>query len=298
VTTQTAHNLPTPEDLAQIIQAYNTVTERLQKTHEQLSAEVVRLRQELASTNAQLQRSKRLAALGEMAAGIAHEIRNPLAAIHLYAGMLKQDLVRMKPQQDIASKIASAVRGLEGIVTDVLTFSREMQPDFRPCNVLELFARAVDMQKPAILEHGICVDDEAIDENFTLKLDAELMHRALTNLIRNAIDAMAGRKDATLTLASGIDEAEQVARLSVRDNGPGIATDDIDRIFNPFFTTRNTGTGLGLAIVHRIIDAHAGSILVHNDGGAVFELILPLSGDSTDSITTNTEQNVAQGVHL
>jgi signal transduction histidine kinase len=164
--------------------------------------------------------------------------------------------------------------------------------------VLELFARAVDMQKPAILEHGICVDDEAIDENFTLKLDAELMHRALTNLIRNAIDAMAGRKDATLTLASGIDEAEQVARLSVRDNGPGIATDDIDRIFNPFFTTRNTGTGLGLAIVHRIIDAHAGSILVHNDGGAVFELILPLSGDSTDSITTNTEQNVAQGVHL
>jgi signal transduction histidine kinase len=152
------------------------------------------------------------------------------------------------------------------------------------------------MQKPAILEHGICVNDEAIDETISLKLDAELMHRALTNLIRNAIDAMAGRTDATLSLEASIDEVEQVARLSIRDNGPGIAADDIDRIFNPFFTTRNTGTGLGLAIVHRIVDAHAGSILVHNDGGAVFELILPLSVDSTDSITPNTEPNVAQGV--
>lgn len=298
MTTQTTSNIPTSEDLAQIIQAYNTVTERLQKTHEQLSNEVVRLRRELASTNAQLQRSKRLAALGEMAAGIAHEIRNPLAAIHLYAGMLQQDLVRMKPQQDIASKIASAVRGLEGIVTDVLAFSREMQPDFRTCNVLELFARAIDMQRPAILQHRILVDDEALDDQMTLEVDPELMHRALTNLIRNAIDAMAGRDNAVLTLGANADPAEQVIRLSVRDNGPGIGADDIDRIFNPFFTTRNTGTGLGLAIVHRIIDAHAGSILVSNDDGAVFELILPLSRVTPSDPTPQSHQEVPQGVLL
>lgn len=296
MTPQTPPNMPTAEDLAQIIQAYNTVTERLQKTHEQLSGEVVRLRKELASTNAQLQRSKRLAALGEMAAGIAHEIRNPLAAIHLYAGMLRDDLKRMKPQQDIATKIASAVRGLEGIVTDVLTFSREMQPDMRSCNVLELFARAIDMQKPAILQHNIVVDDEALDEAITVHVDHELMHCALTNIIRNAIEAMANVHEASLTLSAESDETEQVIKLTIRDNGPGIDTDDIDRIFNPFFTTRNTGTGLGLAIVHRIVDAHAGSILVHNDNGAVFELILPFAASSTARNTTDIQADVPQGV--
>ncbi|HAI14769.1 MAG TPA: hypothetical protein DCM28_23890 [Phycisphaerales bacterium] len=298
MTTQTPSNMPTPEDLAQIIQAYNTVTERLQKTHEQLSGEVVRLRKELASTNAQLQRSKRLAALGEMAAGIAHEIRNPLAAIHLYAGMLQEDLVRMKPQQDIASKIASAVRGLEGIVTDVLTFSRELQPDVRPCNVLELVARAIDMQKPAILQHNIIVDDEAVDDELFVNVDHELMHCALTNIIRNAIEAMSSVKDATLRVSTECDATEQTAKITIRDNGSGIDTDDIDRIFNPFFTTRNTGTGLGLAIVHRIVDAHAGSILVHNDNGAVFELILPFEVSNTAPQSNDTQADVPQGVLL
>ncbi len=296
MTTQPPSNMPTSEDLAQIIQAYNTVTERLQKTHEQLSSEVVRLRKELASTNAQLQRSKRLAALGEMAAGIAHEIRNPLAAIHLYAGMLQDDLKRMKPQQDIATKIASAVRGLEGIVTDVLTFSREMQPDMRPCNVLELVARAVDMQKPAILQHDILVDDEAIDDELCLHVDPELMHRALTNVIRNAVEAMAGVEDATLTISARRDDDEQVIILSIRDNGAGIDGDDIDRIFNPFFTTRNTGTGLGLAIVHRIVDAHAGSILVHNDNGAVFDFVLPIKAQTSSDRQPDSEAAVSQGV--
>ena len=298
MTQSTANNLPTPEDLTQIIQAYNTVTEKLQKTHEQLSDEVVRLRKELASTNAQLQRSKRLAALGEMAAGIAHEIRNPLAAIQLYCGMLHEDLAKQKPQQKIAGKIGSVVRGLESVVTDVLTFSNEMQPDMRKCNVLELFARAIDIQKPAILQHQILVDDEGLDESLELLLDPDLMHRVLTNVIRNAIEAMSKTEDPTLSLSVTCDPVEQIAKLSIRDNGPGIDAEDIDRIFNPFFTTRNIGTGLGLAIVHRIIDAHGGSILVTNDHGAVFDLILPLQLQTAANNTpSNSEDLVAQGVH-
>ena len=301
MTAQTLNNNPpTSEDLTQIIEAYNTVTQRLQKTQEQLSGEVVRLRKELASTNAQLQRSKRLAALGEMAAGIAHEIRNPLAAIHLYAGMLKEDLTQMPQQQQIATQIGSAVRGLESVVLDVLAFSREMQPDMKTCNVLEVFAQAVDMQKPAILQHQILVDDQGVDESLMLDMDRQLMHRALTNLIRNAIEAMAGRQNAVLTLSAQMDPQEQVAKLTIGDNGCGIDADDIDRIFNPFFTTRNTGTGLGLAIVHRIMDAHAGSILVHNDKGAVFELVLPMQNPAPESSEFNinlaSEKDVAQGV--
>jgi K+-sensing histidine kinase KdpD len=101
------------------------------------------------------------------------------------------------------------------------------------------------------------------------------MHRALVNLIRNATQAMPD--GGTLTLEASRDET--AVHLVVRDTGPGIGDEAVDRIFNPFFTTRDTGTGLGLAIVHRILDAHGGSIAVHNDpsaGGAVFTLSLPI----------------------
>jgi signal transduction histidine kinase len=107
--------------------------------------------------------------------------------------------------------------------------------------------------------------------------------------VRNAVEAMADprsrrhrsdRRPRVLTLAARREDGLIV--LTVRDTGPGIADDDVDRIFNPFFTTRNTGTGLGLAIVHRIVDAHGGTIAVHNDGGAVFELALP-DGDADEA---------------
>ncbi|MFA9478640.1 sensor histidine kinase [Phycisphaerales bacterium AB-hyl4] len=279
------------EDLAEIIQAYNTVTDKLQHSHERLQSEVLRLRRELASTNAQLQRSKRLSALGEMAAGIAHEIRNPLAAIQLYATMVIDDLdVEGELRPDVAAenahKIASAVRGLNGIVMDVLSFAREIQPRPARLRVSEVFERVIDAHRPAIEAGGVAVTcgDDA-DEPIELDADPELLHQALLNLVRNAVDAMADREPRVLTLDASEDEAGVV--LTVRDTGPGIDRDDIDRIFNPFFTTRNTGTGLGLAIVHRIVDAHAGSIAVHNDevngGGAVFQLTLPAEAEAAAS---------------
>lgn len=278
------------DDLAQIIRAYNEVTDNLQRSHEALRAEVVRLQRELASTDAQLQRSKRLAALGEMAAGIAHEIRNPLAAIGLYARMIVEDL-QLPPQPqtlhncaEVAGKIASAVRGLDAIVNDVLAFSREITPRVQPVEVGALLDRAVEAHRPAIVAAGVEVVRVDAGEAVTLEADADLLHQALLNVIRNAVDAMPN--GGTLTLGVRREDAQWA--LVVRDTGPGIAEADIDRIFNPFFTTRNTGTGLGLAIVHRILDAHRGAITVHNDGGAVFELILPCEGDmGTDAALVN-----------
>ncbi|MEX0655184.1 MAG: ATP-binding protein [Phycisphaeraceae bacterium] len=275
------------EDLAEIIHAYNAVTEKLQQSHERLQGEVLRLRRELASTNAQLQRSKRLSALGEMAAGIAHEIRNPLAAIQLYAGMVIEDLdADLHPRPDMAAenarKIASAVRGLNGIVMDVLSFAREIQPRPQRLTVNDVFARVLDAHSPAIeAAHVATVCGDNADEPIALDADADLLHQALLNLVRNAVDAMDRSDRRVLTLDAR--EEEDGIVLVVGDTGPGIDSADVDRIFNPFFTTRNTGTGLGLAIVHRIVDAHGGAIVVHNEsnddgqsgGGAVFELTLP-----------------------
>ncbi len=269
---------PRLDDLAQIIGAYNEVTDRLQRSHETLQQEVLRLRRELASTNAQLERSKRLSALGEMAAGIAHEIRNPLAAIQLYAGMVVEDL-SFDPRPDIAientRKIEAAVRGLNAIVCDVLNFAREFKPQPRLTPAAGLLASVVEAHRPAIDAAGVEVVCEA-DDSLAFHADPDLLRQALLNLVRNAVDAMAPHAaPRRLTLVAG-DEGDGV-ELAVSDTGPGIDGGTVDRIFNPFFTTRNTGTGLGLAIVHRIVDAHGGAIAVRNapGGGAVFTLSLP-----------------------
>lgn len=267
-------------DLAQIMRAYNEATDKLQHSHEVLRAEVVRLQRQLVSTDAQLQRSRRLAALGEMAAGIAHEIRNPLAAIHLYARMVADDLgqlVDAAPDRVAATsqtvrKIADGVRGLNAIVNDVLTFAREIHPRKASLEACDAITRAVEAHRPAIDAAGVRVLIEA--NNISIHADADLLHQALLNLIRNAVDAMTHGGTLGITAKR---QDEQVV-LTVRDTGPGIGEADVDRIFNPFFTTRSTGTGLGLAIVHRIVDAHGGSISVANDGGAVFTLNLPCSG--------------------
>lgn len=274
---------PTPvervDDLAQIIGAYNQVTQKLRESHESLSAEIVRLQQELASTDAQLQRSRRLAALGEMAAGIAHEIRNPLAAIRLFADVLVKDLVQKDSHGGsvaTARRIAAAVKGLDAIVTDVLTFAREMTPRPVAVNVDDVFDKALSaFESSGELQNINVQRSDEQDTPLTVLADPALLHRVMLNLIRNAIDAMADRSG-TLSLGARMspDTAEQVV-LTVSDTGPGIGEEAIDRIFNPFFTTRATGTGLGLAIVHRIVDAHGGSISVHNEHGAVFETRLP-----------------------
>jgi len=270
-------------ELVEIVRAYNDVTDRLQQSHEVLNAEVARLQRELASANAALQRSRRLAALGEMAAGIAHEIRNPLASIQLYTNMLEEDLSDRPQLQDLAQKIATAVRGLNGIVGDVLAFSRELKLRCVEGSAMDALRRAADAAGPQLAEGGVSV--EYAGEDRIIRHDPELLHQALVNLLRNAADAMP--EGGTVTLgAAPADGDAQSTNLVVRDTGPGISQDEVDRLFNPFFTTRATGTGLGLAIVHRIVDAHGGSIVVHNDpdGGAVFTITLPPEGaDDTEA---------------
>lgn len=282
---------PRLDDLAQIVEAYSAVTERLQHSHERLQGEVVRLRQELSSANQQVQRARRLSALGEMAAGIAHEIRNPLAAIQLYAGLATEDLQDCDtPQGESAlenvGKIASAVRGMSAIVNDVLSFSRGIEPSPASFDVCDLLDRVIASNAPAIDQAGALVVRKDLERGaLSLRADPGLLQQALLNLVRNAVDAMAsvdGRR--VLTLDAKADEFGIV--FTVADTGPGVPDDCIDRIFNPFFTTRNTGTGLGLAIVHRIADAHGGSIAVHRDpqlGGAVFSLSIPEAGPTAQA---------------
>lgn len=291
------------DDLAVLMQAMNETAERLQGTHVHLRREVARLKSELAEANAQLRRSRQLAALGEMAAGIAHEVRNPLGSIRLYAQALGEDLAEMPQQATLCEKIERAVTGLDAIVHDVLVFARESRP--RP---VETAAGALVRQSLAscdalVAETGVLLDvEEAAASTLSVRADRCLLPQAIGNVVRNAIEAVseAGRRGRVairierrrLRDAQGRRATWTV--FSVRDDGPGIPPDVEGRMFNPFFTTRPTGTGLGLAIVHRIVDAHGGRIAVANppEGGACVEICLPphpASPDSPEAPTAGSE---------
>lgn len=278
---------PRPDDLAELIGAFNEVTTRLQGTHDQLRGEVARLTRELGEANLQLERSRRLAALGEMAAGIAHEVRNPLGCIRLYARMLQQDLADRAPELEIVRRIDTAAKGLDTVVRDVLSFAREIRIQRERLGVREILERSLEACRGDGLPgwEAMRIEWEGVGEEACIEADAGLVQQGLVNIIRNAVEAMQEAPGAgVLTLAFRATEITVPARrpvpaaaIRIADTGPGISDEVLARMFNPFFTTRRAGTGLGLAIVHRIMDAHGGRVWVGNGpaGGAVFELIFP-----------------------
>jgi signal transduction histidine kinase len=263
----------TPHDLAELIESFNEVTARLQSSHEVLTAEVARLNAQLRDANAQIERSQRLAELGGMAAGIAHEVRNPLGGITLYAQMLRDDLADRPAQQRIAEKIISASRSLAQVVTDVLTFAKEFRVRTGPVCARELAERALEAcchdGVPRWREVEIRLPEGPVE--FTA--DEGLITQAITNIVRNALQAMGDlpgphrlRIDAGRTgLADSSGRVRPAVVIAIADSGPGIDAEVARRMFNPFFTTRASGTGLGLAIVHRIMDAHGGFVAVRNN---------------------------------
>lgn len=284
-------------DLAEILARFNQASEALQRTHETLQAEVARLSRELEEANEELQRSRRLAALGEMAAGIAHEVRNPLASIALDARMLGADAGERPEALAAAERIGTSVRGLNRVVGDVLCFARELAPRVEAVAAADLLERAASECGPLGCAAGVVV--EVGECAVSIRCDADLVHRALTNLVRNAIEAVAGggreggERRVVLGASRRSDRGRYEGVIAVRDSGPGISPSVIERMFNPFFTTRAAGTGLGLAIVHRIMDAHGGRVEASNGGvggnvrsgsgegvegsggGATFELLFP-----------------------
>ncbi len=270
------------DHLAEVIAAYTEVTERLRGSHDKLAAEVSRLREELASKNRQLERRSRLAALGEMAAGIAHEIRNPLGGISLYAGLLARKVGDRPEALSLAGRIAAAVERLDLIVNDVLAFAGEIRPDPRPVSLASVVASAQELTAGRFAQGRTRLTCRVDDG--TVEADAALLMRAISNLLYNAADA-AG--DGEVRLRAAVRD-DGTAEIEVCDSGPGIDPATVDKIFDPFFTTKDAGTGLGLAIVHRIVDSHDGRLHVDNApppaglGGARFGIMLPAAAAATE----------------
>jgi signal transduction histidine kinase len=262
------------EDLGRIILAYSEVTEKLQLSYNQLTQTVQSLRQELSEKNRQLERSNRLAALGEMAAGMAHEIRNPLGGIQLYSSMLAKDMSDRPESLQILGKISGGVRRLEALVSQVLQFTREMTARTAEVDLAEALDQTIELACQPLQARNVTCTTKG-SRPLWVKVDPLLIEQAVLNLILNATDAIEGGGAIMIEYGPPAETGDgKQFNLVVRDTGPGIPPGILDRIFNPFFTTKETGTGLGLAIVHRVVEAHDGNIVVTNvDGaGAKFEI--------------------------
>ncbi len=238
----------------------------------------------LARAQAELVRHERLAALGELAAVMAHEVlRNPLAVIYNSLGSLRKLL---QPTGDASLLIDIAgqeAERLNRIVGDLLDFAKAYAPVIRSVQLDTLVRGAVDAARNAIHQSAdVEVHTDVKDGLPPLALDGHMLRQALVNLVVNAIQATP--KGSRVTVRADVENRDGTigARVEIIDQGVGVAPEDVEQIFQPFFTTKATGTGLGLAVVRRIVEAHQGHVEVrrHPHGGTAFTLWLPSSADA------------------
>ncbi len=213
-----------------------------------------------------LERDERLKALGRMSAVLGHELRNPIAALKGHAQLLLEEAEAGRPVQDRAKRVVSEAKLLENLTFQVLDFVRTGEIVLAKVYLDDLAGSAAALSDVA----PVAID---APEGVAWYLDRARMEQALINLLVNA--AQAGEVGAEIGLA--IDCDEETLRISVRDRGPGIPEEDLERIFQPFYTSRAKGTGLGLALVRRIAEAHGGEVRAanHAGGGAVPTVTIP-----------------------
>ena len=226
----------------------------------------------------QATREERLQAMGLMAAELAHEIRNPLGSLALFAGMLVQDLPEQGDQAELARNILDGVHRLNTLVSNALTFSRDLTP--RPVPV-ELPAFWEDLRRSSGVPETLAWDNRLPPESAWLA-DPDLLRQVAANLLQNAARALDGRADPRVALSGSRELLEGRAHwhLVLEDNGRGIPAGEMKRVFDPFYSTFGGGTGLGLAVCHRIVMAHGGLLFLESeeDKGTSVHIRLPSPG--------------------
>lgn len=268
-----------PGALAQLFEEVTRATEDLASSHDSLLGEVARLKEELAVKNRRLERKKRLEAIGRVAAGVAHEFRNPLGGIRLYADQIRK-APRAEKSVERVDQILAAVTHLDHIVEDLLTYTRNQSLERSPQSMSELVEAAVSLAYPDVsaLEFELLRQGP---EDLEVHVDRVAFVQVLMNLLTNAQQAVGQLPEARVGLWWGTRAGS--TWVEVADTGHGIPAGEEEKIFHPFHTLRQEGTGLGLAIVQSRVEAHEGEIAVVRQAwggmpewsGARFRITLP-----------------------
>lgn len=258
----------------QLAEATRVQARKYQTAAEQLADANKHLREAQAA----VRRSERLAALGQLSAGLAHEIRNPLSTIKTSAEMLTKSVDQNSGvAREMAGFISSEVDRTNALVTRFLDFARPLKLRLEKTDLTQLIDRAV-----AEVEKHVPASEITIYKNYSsdippFLMDGQLIERVVYNLLMNAAQASAPKSSVTVKTRQAGDTVE----IAVIDRGSGIEPKILDNIFNPFFTTKSSGVGLGLAIVSKIVDEHRGTITVESEpgSGSIFRVLLPFKED-------------------
>ena len=239
----------------------------------------------------QLEKAERLSSLGQLAAGVAHEIRNPLNAISMASQRLKREYMPADEEKSkefiiMTGVIRDEIRRLNGIIEEFLTFSKSRRLELHDCPVQEVLQKIVNLISEEAAARGISLRTDWGNEPIVIPMDMDKLQQALFNFVKNAMESISG--DGIVTLSIRNTEKGRVG-IRVSDTGCGMTAEEVDRIFNPEYTTKEKGLGLGLPLAHEIIRGHGGEILVlsRKGEGTTFEILLPTKGhDDKGAITS------------
>lgn len=236
---------------------------------------------EMKALEAQSKRSERLAAMGEMAVELAHEIRNPLGSIELFASLLEKELPGQTDLGRWAENIRIGSRSLNNIVSNMLHFANPLAPQFHDVDLHDLVGEILGFVEPILQQREVRVKTRFDADRSIVSGDRELLKQMVLNVVLNSLQAMPSEGSLTVgtrdvhslpgdAMCAGVE-------LSVQDTGLGIPPEHLGRIFDPFFTTNKNGTGLGLSVVHQIVEQHSGFIHVESEVnvGTSFTVVLP-----------------------
>jgi nitrogen-specific signal transduction histidine kinase len=230
----------------------------------------------------------RLASLGEMAAGIAHELKNPLAGIEVMAGLLRRQVPDSTDAQSLLADIISEAKLANAIVVQMLEFVRPVRLQVEQTDIAQVLHQAVTLAETKAPRGAVAIALTLPEDLPMISGDHHQLCQVFTNLVANAFEALEGKGHITITAGTAVSEVDPafpspqpptpIVVVDVADSGPGIPAELADRIFDPFFTTKPQGSGLGLAIVSKIVDAHDGRIdLSSGTSGTRFSVTLPVS---------------------
>ncbi len=246
---------------------------------------------EFRQLQAQIRRMDRLAVAGELAAGIAHEIKNPLASLSGSIQMLRDDLKFGPTEQRLMDITMREAERLNALVNEFLLFSRPEKTVDQSVEVNEVISDTLEMlQNSPELSRPIQIDKD-FAKNLWVYIDSQRLQQVIWNLVLNAVQEM--KNSGRLSIVTAIrtergsgNSQEQMAEISISDTGPGILLENQGKVFDPFFTTKEQGTGLGLTIVHRIVENYGGKIYLESDGrsGTTFKLHFPLAQEGPKEV--------------